>query len=128
MEIDFLGVCLGHGQITIDPSKIAGIKEWLQTLKSVKEVHSTLGVLGFQQPFIPGFADLAKPLIRLLKKDSTINWMPECTEALDCLIHIVTLEPILVPPDTSRQFILEVDTFQYAMGEILFQADKKLTD
>jgi hypothetical protein len=37
-EIDFLGVCLGHGQITIDLSKIAGIKEWLHTLKLVKEV------------------------------------------------------------------------------------------
>jgi len=44
---DFLGVRLGNGQITIDPSKIAGIKEWPRTLKSVKEVQSTLGVLGF---------------------------------------------------------------------------------
>jgi Reverse transcriptase (RNA-dependent DNA polymerase) len=70
-EIDFLGVCLGHRQITIDPSKIAGIKEWPRTLKSVKEVCSTLGILGFQRPFIPGFADLAKLLTRLLKKDST---------------------------------------------------------
>jgi hypothetical protein len=37
-EIDFLGARLGNGQITIDPSKIAGIKEWPRTLKSVKEV------------------------------------------------------------------------------------------
>jgi hypothetical protein len=28
-EIDFLGVHLGHGQITIDLLKIAGIKDWL---------------------------------------------------------------------------------------------------
>jgi hypothetical protein len=27
-EVDFLGVRLGHGQITIDPSKITGIKDW----------------------------------------------------------------------------------------------------
>jgi hypothetical protein len=50
-EIDFLGVCLGNRQITINPLKIAGIKEGPRTLKSVKEVHSTLGVLGFQCPF-----------------------------------------------------------------------------
>jgi hypothetical protein len=49
-------------------------------------------------------------------------------KALDCLIHIVTSEPVLVPPDTSRQFILEVDASQYAMGAILFQADKELMD
>jgi Reverse transcriptase (RNA-dependent DNA polymerase) len=93
-EINFLGVCLGHGQSTINPSKITGIKEWPRTLKSVKEVCSTLGILGFQWPFIPGFTDLAKPLTRLLKKDSTFTWTTECTEALDCLIHIVTLEPV----------------------------------
>jgi Reverse transcriptase (RNA-dependent DNA polymerase) len=110
-EIDFLGVRLGHGQITIDPSKITGIKEWPRILKSVKEVCSTLGILGFQHPFIPGFADLAKLLTNLLKKDSMFVWTQECTEALDHLIHIVTSEPVLVPLDPSRQFIfLEVDT------------------
>ena len=41
-----------------DPSKIAGLKEWPTTLKSVKEVHSMLGVLGYQRPFIPGFAHI----------------------------------------------------------------------
>jgi len=47
-EVDFLGVCLGHGEISIDPSKIAGIKDWPTMLKSVKEVRSMLEVLGFQ--------------------------------------------------------------------------------
>jgi hypothetical protein len=42
----------------IDPSKIAGIGEWHSILKNIKEVQSTLGVLGFQQPFIPGFASI----------------------------------------------------------------------
>jgi hypothetical protein len=127
-EVDFLGVRLGHRQITIDPSKIAGIKDWPRTLKSVKEVCSTLGVLGFQRPFIPGFVNLAKPLTHLLKKDSTFTWTLDCTEALDRLIHIVTSEPVLVPHDASRQFILEVDASQYATGAILFQPDKKMTD
>src|SRR6266850_1105871 len=67
-EVDFLGIRLGHGEISIDPSKIARIKDWPTVLKSVKEVRSTLGVLGFQRPFIPGFATIAKPLTNLLKK------------------------------------------------------------
>jgi hypothetical protein len=56
------------------------------------------------------------------------NWTPEYTQALDHLIHIVTSEPVLILPDTKRQFILEVDASQYAMDTILFQADKKLKD
>jgi len=127
-EVDFLGIRLGHGEISIDPSKIAGIKEWPTTLKSVKEVQSTLGVLGFQRPFIPGFATIAKPLTNLLKKTSPFLWMRECTMALTTLHNIVTSEPVLVPPDQDRQFILEVDTSQYATGTILYQADKNMKD
>jgi hypothetical protein len=83
-------------------------------------VHSTLGVLGFQCPFIPGFVHITKPLTSLLKKDFTFNWTPKCTQALDQLIHIVTSEPVLAPPDMERQFIPEVDASQYATGTILF--------
>jgi len=98
-EVDFLGVRLGHGEISIDPSKIAGIKDWPTTLKSVKEVRSTLGILGFQRPFIPGFADIAKPLMNLLKKATTFDWTLACTAALVTLRDIITSKPILVPPD-----------------------------
>jgi len=119
-EVDFLGVHLGHREISIDPSKIARIKEWPTTLKSVKEVRSTLGILGFQHPFIPGFADIAKPLTNLLKKTTTFDWTPACTMALVTLHDIITSEPVLVPPDQERQFILEVDTSQYMTGAILY--------
>jgi len=68
LKVNFLGVRLGHGKISIDPSKIARIKDWPTTLKLVKEVQSMLGVLGFQQPFIPGFTTIAKPLTNLLKR------------------------------------------------------------
>jgi len=48
--------------------------------------------------------------------------------ALTTLRDIVTSEPVLVPPDQDRQFILEVDASQYAMGAILYQADRTMTD
>jgi len=127
-EVDFLGVRLGHGEISIDLSKIAGIKDWPTILKSVKEVQSTLGVLGFQRPFIPGFATIAKPLTNLLKKTSPFLWTQECTTALTTLRDIVTSEPVLVSPDQNEQFILEVDASQYATGAILYQADKNMKD
>ena len=66
----FLGVQLGKGEIAMDPSKIAGVRDWPETLNSVKDVRSVLGVLGFQRPFICNFAHIAKPLTDLLKKDT----------------------------------------------------------
>jgi len=43
----------------IDPAKIAGIKNWPTTLKNVKEVRSTLGLLGYHRPWIPNFSKIA---------------------------------------------------------------------
>jgi uncharacterized membrane protein len=48
----FLGVQLGNGEITMDLSKIAGVTDWPETLATVKDICSTLGVFGFQRPFI----------------------------------------------------------------------------
>ena len=58
-QMEILGWQVGAGGICIDPSKIAGIKEWLRQLKDVKQVRSTLGVLGYQRPFIKNFAAIA---------------------------------------------------------------------
>ena len=93
----------------MDPSKIAGVRDWPETLHSVKDVRSVLGVLGFQRPFIRNFAHIAKPLTDLLKKDTPFDWSEKCKQALWTLKAIVTLEPILIPPDPTCQFILEVD-------------------
>ena len=51
-DMDLLGWCVGNGEIRIDPNKIAGIKDWPWNLKNMKQVHSILGLLGYQRPFI----------------------------------------------------------------------------
>lgn len=79
-----------------------------------------LGILGFQCPFIPGFANITKLLTNLLKKGITFSWTEACTAALTRLIRIVTSEPILISPDQDWQFILELDVLQYATGAILY--------
>jgi RNase H-like domain found in reverse transcriptase len=124
----FLRVQLGNGEIAIDPSKITGVKDWPETLETVKDIQSRLGVFSFQQPFIQGFTQIAKPLPDLLKKDTPFNWTDKCMQAVQMLKQIVTSEPVLVPPDPTRQFILEVDASQYATGAILYQTDLKLKD
>ena len=114
---------LNHHGITIDPGKIKGLTDWPKTLKNVKEVRKVLGVLGYQCPFIPNFTSFARPLTNLLKKDTPFEWTPDCRTSLDTLINIVTSSPILVAPDQDRQFELEVDASQFAIGAILWQRD-----
>jgi hypothetical protein len=45
--------------LCIDPSKVTGILEWPRMLTTVKQVSKTLGVLGYQHPFIQGCASIA---------------------------------------------------------------------
>ena len=109
--------------LRIKSNKLKGIKEWPCTLKNVKQLHSMLGVLGYQHPFIPGFALLMHPLMCLLKKGVEFTWTDECTVALDKLINIVTSDPILWQPRQQEPFKLEVDASQVATGAVLWQYD-----
>jgi len=128
MAMDYLGIRVQRGELMIDPAKIAGITNWPTTLNSVKEVRSTLGLLGYHRPWIPNFAKVAKPLTDLLQKGRAFAWDQLCEDAVRRLIGLVTSEPVLVPPDTNEQFILYVDASQFATGAILYQADKERKD
>ena len=112
----------------IDPAKIAGITNWPTTLNSIKEVRSTLGLLSYHCPWIPNFAKIAKPLTDLLQKGRAFAWDQLCEDAVWKLIGLVISEPILIPPDTNKQFILYVDASQFVTGAILYQADKERKD
>ena len=123
LQMEILGWQVEAGGIHINPSKVAGIQDWPCQLKDVKQVWSTLGVLGYQRPFINNFTAIARPLYNLTKKDMPFNWTQECTDALEQLIKAVMSEPVLYQPDWSKQFKLEVDASLFAIGAVLFQRD-----
>src|SRR5712671_6613218 len=68
------------------------------------------------------------PLMDLLQKGREFAWSEQCEEAIRRLIGLVTLEPIIIPPNTDQQFILYMDASQFATGAILYQADKEQKD
>jgi hypothetical protein len=122
-RITLLGWLVTGEGLKIDPSKVTGISEWPRTLTSVRQVRKTLGVLGYQRPFIRGFAQIARPLTELTKKDKPFEWTDKCREALETLIQMVISAPVLAFPDLERPFELEVDASAFAVGAILFQRD-----
>jgi hypothetical protein len=94
-SIDYLGIVVSNGAISIDPTKHDGLATWPEQLATVKQVRSTLGIFGYQRPFIRGFADIAKPLTELTKKDTPFIWTPRCTAAIQRLKAIVLSDPVL---------------------------------
>jgi len=82
MEMDYLGICVKEGELMIDPTKISGITDWPTTLTMIKEVRSTLGLLGYHHPWIPNFAKIVKPLTDLLQKGREFAWSEHCEKAV----------------------------------------------
>ena len=66
------GVVLGHlissEGLEVDKAKVKVIQD-LELPKSIRELHSFLGYVGFYQRFIRNFAKVSKPLTSLLWKD-----------------------------------------------------------
>jgi RNase H-like domain found in reverse transcriptase/Reverse transcriptase (RNA-dependent DNA polymerase) len=122
--IDYLGIVVSNGAISIDPTKRDGLATWPEQLATVKQVCSTLGVFGYQQPFIRGFTNIAKPLTELTKKDAPFTWTPRCIAAIQRLKQIVLSDPVLQQPHPDCPYTLEVDASQYATGAILQQPDE----
>src|SRR5579863_7535864 len=67
-HVTFLGFHIHAGCARIDPVKMDGIRMWPEVFKNKKEICQFLGVVGYQQPFIRNFANLALALTKLDRK------------------------------------------------------------
>ena len=102
-EVNFLGLILRPGEITMDPTKLSGIAEW-PTPTKVKDVRSFLGFANYYRRFIGDYSNIARPLIDLTKKEKQWNWMTSCQMAFDRLKEEFTKEPVLTLPDCYDSF------------------------
>ena len=59
-EVSFLVHIISGDGIVVDPSKVDVVLQW-ETLKSVTEIRSFLGLAGYYRRFIEGFSKLAFP-------------------------------------------------------------------
>src|SRR5271163_1398017 len=121
-KVEYLGMVIKEGQISMDPVKLGGIRDW-PVPTTVKEVRSFLGFGNFYRRFIKGFSELAQPLNDLLKKDRKFEWTSDQQHSFEILKKRFTEEPVLMMPNHTKPFQIEVDASKYATGAILTQLD-----
>jgi hypothetical protein len=65
-RVVFLGHVISRDGITVDPSKIEAVVNWVRST-NVSEVRSFLGLAGYYRRFVEGFSCIATPLTRKMQ-------------------------------------------------------------
>ena len=76
---------------------------------------------GYYRRFIENFSKIAKPLTDLLKKDKKFVWSEKAEEAFQVLKTKLTTAPVLVLPNTSKDFVIFCDASLQGLGCVLMQ-------
>jgi hypothetical protein len=84
-----------------------------------------LGLTGWYRKFIPNYADIARPLIDLTKKNAKYEWSSEHEKSFRVLRDALTSAPVLRAPDPSKDYILHTDASNAAMSGVAQQYDEK---
>nr|GEZ88978.1 reverse transcriptase domain-containing protein [Tanacetum cinerariifolium] len=86
---------------------------WEKSHFMVKEGHAD-----FYRRFIKDFLKIARPMTRLLEKDTPFIFSQECVEAFQTLKIKLTEAPILIAPDWDMPFELMCDASDFAIGAV----------
>lgn len=121
-EVPFLGHVISGAGVATDPEKIVSIEKW-GTPRNLKEVRSFLGLAGYYMKFIRNYSDIAAPLTHLSKKGIPFVWGQDQERAFLRLKEALVSAPVLMVPDPRRDFVLETDASDFAVGAVLSQLD-----
>jgi len=92
-EVSFLGHVISGSGIAVDLSKVDAVSQW-ETPKSVTEIRSFLGLVGYYRRFIEGFSKLALLLTQLTCKGKAFVWDVQCENSFNELKQWLTTAPV----------------------------------
>ncbi|GJU10244.1 reverse transcriptase domain-containing protein [Tanacetum coccineum] len=122
------GIVLGHkassADLKVDKAKIDIILK-LPPPANIKGIRSFLGHANFYRRFIKDFSKIARPLTKLLEKDTPFEFDDECQKAFELLKEKLTCAPVIVSPNWNLSFELMCDASDFVVGAILVIAFDK---
>ena len=120
-SVEYLGHIISRGTLSIDPVKMHTVINWPTPFKTITEVQSFLGLVGYYRKFIRNFSLLAKPLHLLAKKDVPFLWTDAHTLAVQTLQQRISTPPCLTIFSPTRVTTLTTDASDFAIGAVLSQ-------
>jgi len=119
-KIRFLEVIMGPNGIEMVKVKVKvnRVLSWPEP-KNVKDIRKFLGLANYYRRFIKNFAQVARPMNVLMRKDAKWQWGQEQQKAFDKLKRIFTTRPVLAAPDLDKEFRMKADALNYATRGVL---------
>ena len=110
---------MGHvvfsGGISIDPLKLAVVKDWKQPTSTTK-VKSFLGLVGCYCRFIEKFSLIAELMTKLTHKNVKYIWIEDNEKAFHEITRRLTTALVLTMPITRGDFVMCTDASGIGLG------------
>ena len=119
-KVHLLGHIISKEGIQPDPMKIEAIQKFPK-LKKVKDVRSFLGLSGYYRRFVKNYADIARPLTNLTKKNAKFEWTEEHEQAFESLKQALTSAPVLAHFRDDYPTEVHSDASDLGVGAVLVQ-------
>ena len=116
------GIVLEHkistARLEVDKAKVSIIKSLIPAT-TVKGIRSFTGHARFYRRFISDFSKVARPLCRLLEKDTKFKFDEPCQRSFEEIKSKLVEAPIMEKPYWNKEFEIMCDASDYAMGAVL---------
>ena len=125
-RVEYLGHIVWENEIDTNPKKIEAISKWPQP-QTITQMRSFLGFCNYYWKFIHNYAQVAKPLDKLISgeqaknKKNKIVWTEECQTAFANLKNICSQTPILAYADYRKPFKVHTDASELGLGAVFYQ-------
>jgi RNase H-like domain found in reverse transcriptase/Reverse transcriptase (RNA-dependent DNA polymerase)/Integrase zinc binding domain/Retroviral aspartyl protease len=121
--VRYLGHIVSADGIRPDPSKVRAIVD-MPTPSDRKALLRFLGMVTFVSRWLPGLADMRRPLTELLKDDVEWNWTSTHQRAVDDIKKAVSSTPVLRYFDPTIPAVIQTDASSTGLGSVLLQDDQ----
>jgi hypothetical protein len=102
-ECKLLGHIITKDGVKLDPERVEAISK-VPLPMSKKALQSFLGQTNFVHRFIPNYAEIMKPIYKLLKKDVKFEWNDESKRVFEQIKTAICEAPVLISPNYEKDF------------------------